>query len=432
MTKFTYKIIIFVVIVTISIFSTLRADASGFKIENSRHIEDTTKQKSIDKTPKLSKRQQRRLDKLMKRYNIDTVSHSEAYYDSLKIANPFKYVVDYMAKDKDKFHEVDLDSLSRTFFTDTLVVSGGVMSSFNSASAISNVIKLDSMINTKMLIDKKMQNILGLKKDTMSLSRTTIISLIVPGFAQYKNKDYWKIPMLYAGVGGFAALGVMSGKRVESAQSAYNQAVIDKLPEIDINALHKEYSSVKTEQMIYYAGAAATYLYFLADGIYNFEGKAKAPSKATWLGLFIPGGGQIYNKSYWKLPIYYGGLTALAYVWSFNSKGFKRYDTAYTLVADGDANTIDEFNGRYTADQLIDVRDQFRRMKDMAIFYTCGFYLLGIVEAYVDASFKSYDISDNLAFKITPTIKQAPISTSTNLWNNSMVGVSIDFRLTNR
>ena len=42
------------------------------------------------------------------------------------------------------------------------------------------------------------------------------------------------------------------------------------------------------------------------------------PTKATWYAIVFPGGGQIYNRKYWKLPIIYGGFAGCAYALSWN------------------------------------------------------------------------------------------------------------------
>lgn len=380
---------------------------------------------------KLTKRQKKRISRLMKKYNIDTTTHTIAYYDSLKIADPFEYVVDYMSRDRENFENMNMDSLSRSFFTDTLKVRHGATPEFNSYIATENVRKLDSLIRIRTIADRKFDRILNKRTDSLSVAASTFISAVVPGFAQIRNGDYWKLPILYAGTGAFVGLGIMKNKKTNIAKANYNNSILNNLSKRDIDILHKKYNTLRNEQLIYFAGAAVTYLYFIADGIYNFDSSSRTPVKAAMLGLFVPGGGQIYNKSYWKLPIYYGALAALGYVVSFNNNGYQRYNNAYNLVADGDDTTIDEFNGQYTGEALKQTRDAFRRMRDMSIFYTCGVYLLGVMEAYVDAQFKSYDISDDLSFKISPKFGtiNAGIPTSNSLMLNTMIGVSVDFNL---
>ena len=43
------------------------------------------------------------------------------------------------------------------------------------------------------------------------------------------------------------------------------------------------------------------------------------PQRALWLALVIPGGGQIYNRKYWKLPIVYGGFVGCVYAMMWNN-----------------------------------------------------------------------------------------------------------------
>ena len=53
------------------------------------------------------------------------------------------------------------------------------------------------------------------------------------------------------------------------------------------------------------------------------------PTKATWMALVFPGGGQIYNKKYWKLPIFYAGFAGCAYALTWNNRMYKDYSAAY-------------------------------------------------------------------------------------------------------
>lgn len=136
------------------------------------------------------------------------------------------------------------------------------------------------------------------------------------------------------------------------------------------------------------------------------------PTKATWLAIVFPGGGQIYNRKFWKLPIIYGGFAGCAYALSWNGKMYKDYSQAYLDIMDSDPNTNsyeDIFgNLNYTENQKKEVirkrKDMFRRYRDLSIFAFIGVYIISIIDAYVDAELSNFDITPDLSMRVEPTI----------------------------
>ena len=135
--------------------------------------------------------------------------------------------------------------------------------------------------------------------------------------------------------------------------------------------------------------------------------------KATWLALVIPGGGQIYNRKYWKLPIVYGGFVGCTYALTWNNKMYKDYSQAYLDLMDDDPNTksyedflppgssIEGQEQRFQ-ERFRKRKDIYRRQRDLSIFAFIGVYVLSIIDAYVDAELSDFDISKNLGLKIEP------------------------------
>ena len=138
------------------------------------------------------------------------------------------------------------------------------------------------------------------------------------------------------------------------------------------------------------------------------------PSKATWSALVFPGGGQIYNHKYWKLPIVYGGFLGCAYALNWNNQMYSDYSQAYLDIMDDDPNTASyedflppRYNVEANKDYLTRVfknrKDNYRRQRDLSIFCFIGVYLLSVVDAYVDAELSNFDITDDLSVQVRPT-----------------------------
>ena len=129
------------------------------------------------------------------------------------------------------------------------------------------------------------------------------------------------------------------------------------------------------------------------------------PAKAALWGL-IPGGGQVYNRDYWKVPLVYGAIGGMGYSVVFANTRFQQFARAYRYSTDGDSTTNDPDPRKRDADPnaLLRIRDFYRRNRDLSIIGTALIYGLSIAEALVDAHLSTFTVSDDLSLRVDPTL----------------------------
>ena len=164
------------------------------------------------------------------------------------------------------------------------------------------------------------------------------------------------------------------------------------------------------------------------------------PNRALWLALVIPGGGQIYNRKYWKLPIIYGGMMGCIYALTWNNMMYRDYSQAYLDIMDSDPTTqsynkflhlgatITQANEERYKKLFKSRKDKYRRWRDMSMFCLIGVYALSVIDAYVDAELSEFDISKDLSLKVAPTVIPGGSTFNSGSLENSAVGVNLGLR----
>ncbi len=254
-------------------------------------------------------------------------------------------------------------------------------------------------------------------KDTMAVGYAFGASMIVPGLGQVYNRDYWKIPVIYAGLGTTIGFGVHYNNLYKQSVAAA-EGIEGAVPD-------QKYKDISTACFI---GAGLIYWAQLLDVNISYDIKTtKSAGKATVYSILFPGAGQIYNEEYWKVPIYTGGLTAGVYFWTFYNKQYQRYKRIHNEATNPDI----PYEGPIAAETALYYRDSFRRSRDIAVVATVLVYFLQIIDANVFSYMADFDISDNLAVnvKLEPTII-SPLnleyaSVGTALGADSAVGLRI-------
>ena len=249
--------------------------------------------------------------------------------------------------------------------------------------------------------------------DSMALSRVCITSAVLPGYGQIYNKQYWKLPILYGTLGASVGMWAYFGSEYRPLKRQYDELILNGMTRTEeLDNVQSKMIRANTKKQIFMLTAAASYIYFLGDTALNYAtNDVSDVKKATTLSLICPGAGQFYNESYWKVPIVIGGMGSMIYVIDWNNRGYKRFKSAYTLLTDYEKNpdkypngSADEFGGRYSATFLKNLRDSYRRNRDLSILLTAAVYIFQAVDAHVDAHLKDFDVSDNLTVDLEPMV----------------------------
>ena len=100
----------------------------------------------------------------------------------------------------------------------------------------------------------------------------------------------------------------------------------------------------------------------------------------------------------------------------WNNQMYLDYSQAYLDIMDDDPNTasynqflhlgttINSSNIERYKEVFKSRKDRYRRWRDLSFFVMLGVYALSIIDAYVDASLSTFDISDDLSLHVEPAV----------------------------
>lgn len=147
----------------------------------------------------------------------------------------------------------------------------------------------------------------------------------------------------------------------------------------------------------------------------------KTPKKAMIRSIILPGLGQAYNKQYWKIPIIYAGLGVLIYAGEWNRSNYYLLRDVYKDMIDGKPTKYDQ----YSRQNIRSARDLYRKNMELSYIALVGVYGLNILDAFVSAHLRTFDITDDISVQIKPKIDWMPIG----LLAETVGGVGLTIRL---
>jgi hypothetical protein len=124
-------------------------------------------------------------------------------------------------------------------------------------------------------------------------------------------------------------------------------------------------------------GQEQTEEYSPSDTVFVMQ---KSPWGAVLRSAVIPGFGQFYNESYWKIPVIWGTGALLISGWVYNNNLYN--DNKDLFISTG--QSLYQYR-----------RDFYRNERDNFTIYLVVLYILNILDAYVDAHLYDFTVEED-------------------------------------
>lgn len=239
-------------------------------------------------------------------------------------------------------------------------------------------------------------------KDDLRIGTMFAGSVFMPGISQIYNRDYWKLPIIYGGIGACAGVGGYYLHRYNVSKKKYER-LLDMIPPGATNVVITpgiDYQSKRIGTWLM-VGAGLIYWGSLMDGVASYKRDVHPhPGRATLYSVLLPGLGQAYNGEYWKIPIYYGCILGSVHYLYTNNLNYQRFRRIYREASNPDI----EYTGSIPAETAQWYRDVYRRYRDYSIVATALFYLLQVIDANVFAYMHDFEVSDDISMKVEPAV----------------------------
>jgi hypothetical protein len=171
------------------------------------------------------------------------------------------------------------------------------------------------------------------------------------------------------------------------------------------------------------------FLYLSLVVIYSFSLAAQAdttlvepndslhsPKRAALLSTLLPGAGQVYNhinsekgkhKVFWKVPLIYAGLGATMFFAAENHIMQRNLKREYMLRVENNLTSTEYFPdfAIYDNQGILTLQQQHSRNRDLMLFAFVAVYGLNVLDAFVEAHFVEFDVSEDLTLSIQPSMQ---------------------------